>query len=564
MKGFGAVQRGCVILILTFLPTGMNGRAMTLQGQEEQDFDIDYLPPMPSDLLKRERKTDQAEQLSNIRKMVVASTKAKKIKTKRKRVQANMLMLQAHAQQAAQDQEIFDLIKKQYEDRELQDAKISLQVKKMPIKEVMKLVCRMTEIPFVVDSDVQGEVVDFAVQNLPLAAALHSMLASNEPRLALMKDLGVWRVMKYQAAKEYFAGLVARERAKDVVAGVYALTRVQWTAALKHRIEKLWEGLVQASPEKQFFYMVMDEANNKIFFKTRKAYADEFTKYLQELDIKAPEVRIDVRVVSADKDFEESFGFNWSGVYNRRASVKQTDFVGVGPTQITNGNGATNDSDYKNIVGWAFNLIPDTVSKIVKLPFVFGNKDMNTKRLTLELDAAERRAEIQTILKPSLLVHNEETAEILVGRELPLSVRLEENITGATTNVTTVRYKDIGTKLKVTPAVSPNQKEIFLDIFVENSKVDYILDENRQLSSGNTNAPFNYAIGTSRSQNRVLLRSGETTMIGGLITNHETHIKQGVPFLQDIPVVNIFFTWKQKKIEERQLLIFITPTLEMA
>ena len=564
MKRLGVVDRGIIVLVLIFVPLVLHSKATAIQGQQERNIDIDYLPPMPSELLKRERKTEQAEQLSNIRKMVVASTKTKKKRTGGNQLHAKMLLLQAHAQQAALDQEVFDLIKKQYEDQELQDAKISLQVKKMPIKEVMKLICRMTQVPFVVDSDVEGEVSDFAVQNLPLAAALHSMLASNQPRLALMKDLGVWRVMRYAAAKEYFAGLVARERAKDVVAGVYALTHVQWTAALKQRIEKLWQGLVQASPEKQFFYMVMDEANNKIFFKTRKAYADEFTRYLQELDIKAPEVRIDVRVVSADKDFEESFGFNWSGVYNRRASVKQTDFVGVGPTQSTDGNGATKDSAYKDIVGWAFNLIPDTVSKIVNLPFVFGNRDMNTKRLTLELDAAERRAEIQTILKPSLLVHNEETAEILVGRELPLSVRLEENITGATTNVTTVRYKDIGTKLKVTPAVSPNQKDIFLDIFVENSKVDYILDENRQLSSGNTNAPFNYAIGTSRSQNRVLLRSGETTMIGGLITNHETHVRQGVPFLQDIPVVNVFFSWKQKKIEERQLLIFITPTLEMA
>ncbi|MBM3893940.1 hypothetical protein FJ365_06120, partial [Candidatus Dependentiae bacterium] len=353
MKGHGAAYRRIIVLVLMFVPLVLHSKATAFQGQQERNIDIDYVPPMPSELLKRERKTEQAQQLSNIRKMVAASTKAKKKSASGNQLHAKMLLLQAHAQQAALDQEVFDLIKKQYEEQGLQEAKISLQVKKIPIKEVMKLICRMTHIPFVVDSDVEGEVSDFAVQNLPLAAALHSMLASNRPRLALMKDLGVWRVMRYAAAKEYFAGLVARERAKDVVAGVYALTHVQWTAALKQRIEKLWQGLVQASPEKQFFYMVMDEANNKIFFKTRKAYADEFTRYLEELDIKAPEVRIDVRVVSADKDFEESFGFNWSGVYNRRASVKQTDFVGVGPTQSTDGNGATKDSAYKDIVGWA-------------------------------------------------------------------------------------------------------------------------------------------------------------------------------------------------------------------
>ncbi len=564
MKLSGVAHTIGLLVFVALLPGIVFGKAVQVQGKVEKDFDVEYLPPMASDLIQRERASERGEQLESIRKIIVDSSKSgKKVKHTGKKVQSQGLMLQVLAQQAAIDQEIFDLVKKQYECAELQEAKISLQVKKMQIKDVMKLVGRLTNIPFVVDSDVHGEVADFSVHQLPLAAALQSVLASNQPRLALMKDLGVWRVMKYDAAKEHFGGLVARERAQDVVAGIHVLTQVQWTAALKQRIEKLWQGLVQASPEKQFFYMVMDEANNKVFFKTRKAYAEEFTKYLCELDVKAPEVRIDVRVVSADKNFEESLGFNWSGVYNRRASVKKVDFVGVGPTQISDNNGATEYSAFSNIVGWAFNLIPDTASKLIKLPFVFGSKDMNTKRLTLELDAAEQRTEIKTILKPSLLVHNEETAEILVGRELPLSVRLDENIAGNSTNVTTVRYKDIGTKLKVTPAVSSNHKEIFLDIFVENSKIDYLAG-NQQISTGNAEQKFNYAIGTSRSQNRVLLRSGETTMIGGLIINEEFHEKNGVPFLQDIPGLGLLFSWKHKKIEERQLLIFITPTLEMA
>ncbi len=562
MKGY----QFSFVAIFLLLPATVVSKAVQVQGQEEPLFDVEYLPPMGSDLIKRERANERQEQLESIRKMIMndgKKTKKRPKKQREKMLSGKASMLHMLEQKAALEQEVFDLIKKQYEDPELQETNISLQVKKMSIKEVMKLVCRLSKIPFVVDSDVSGEVADFSVQKLPLAAALHSMLASNQPRLALMKDLGVWRVMKYEAAKEHFGGLAARERARDVEAVTYSLTQVQWTAALKQRIEKLWQGLIQASPEKQYFYMVMDEANNKVFFKTRKAYADEFTKYLCELDVKAPEVRIDVRVVSADKNFEESLGFNWSGVYNRRASVKRNDFVGVGPIQSTDMNGAHKETPYNNIVGWAFNLIPDTASKLVKLPFVFGNNDMNTKRLTLELDAAENRSELRTILKPSLLVHNEETAEILVGRELPLSVRLDENIAGNSTNVTTVRYKDIGTKVKVTPAVSPSHQEIFLDIFVENSQLS-LLSSEQQISSGNNGAPFNYTINTSRSQNRVLLRSGETTMISGLITNDEVFEKNGVPFLQDIPGLGFLFSWKHKKLQDRQLLIFITPTLEMA
>jgi type IV pilus assembly protein PilQ len=555
----------CFTIFLLIAAMVKSCEAAVVQGRSEPLFDVEYLPPMPSDLLKRERAHEQEQQLDSIRKLMTNGKKLQK-KTKKSTIKKGtkrLAIVQMLEQKAALEQEVFDLLKKQYENEQLQEATLSLCVKKMSIKDVIKLISSQTKIPFVVDGDVSGNLVDFSVQNLPLSAALHSILGSNLPKLALIKDLGVWRVMRHETAKEHFAGLAARERARDVEAGIYTLTNVQWTLALKQRIEKLWQGLIQASPEKHYFYMVIDEANNKVLFKTRKLFAQEFTNYLRELDVKAPEVRIDVRVVSADKNFEESFGFNWSGVYNRRASVKRNDFVGIGPVQTTDKNGSDKDTAYNNIVGWAFNLVPETASKLIKMPFVFGNKDMNTKRLTLELDAAENRSEIKTILKPSLLVHNEETAEILVGREMPLSVRLDENIAGNATNVTTVRYKDIGTKVKVTPAVSPNHEEIFLDIFVENSQLS-LLDSEHQINSGNSGPAFNHTINTSRSQNRVLLRSGQTTMIGGLITNETVYEKTGVPFLQDIPVVNIFFSWKHKKIQARQLLIFITPTLEMA
>ena len=128
MKGYGVA----VIVLFWLLPGVALAKAVQVQGQEEQQFDVEYLPPMASDLIKRERAHERQEQLESIRK-IVAGTGKKAKKNKRnhhdKKQPIKGMMLQVLAEKAALEQEVFDLIKKQYEDAELQQTKISLQVK---------------------------------------------------------------------------------------------------------------------------------------------------------------------------------------------------------------------------------------------------------------------------------------------------------------------------------------------------------------------------------------------------------------------------------------------------
>ena len=113
---------------------------------------------------------------------------------------------------------------------------------------------------------------------------------------------------------------------------------------------------------------------------------------------------------------------------------------------------------------------------------------------------------------------------------------------------------------KVKPTVKPDQKSVFLDIFVENSAVTQPQFERTRVSS-TAPSSFNYTIETSRSQNRVVLKSGQTTLIGGLITKMTEHNKTGIPILQEIPVIGWFFKGKRRMLVDKQILIFITPTL---
>jgi len=551
--------------------------------------DLSGLPPSATRLLRQEREYNETQALASVKEImeqVVTEKKndkklqqngngkktAKKCLSNKavKSAVLNSLICNTLGAKNSVPYEVTEILQKQYFDPELENKKVTMHLKKMPIRDALALVSKTSGLQLIIDGDVTGEVQELILEDVPLAAALHSILGSNQPRLALVKDLGVWRVLKLQTAQELFAGDAARQHEKDFAAVVITIEHAKWNDALKQRIEKLWLGITQGNNngDKQNVYLMLDDVNRKIFCKARRSQIQDFNLYVRELDVQIPQIRIDVRVVLADKDFEDALGFNWSGVYNRRASVKHFDFVGLGPiTKLDSpsmGNGATACTPFKDIVGWALNLIPTTAMRAfpsnIKIPFVFGNKDMNTKRLNLELNAAENRSEIKTILKPSLLVYNDECAEILVGEQMPTEVRLDETIESQLTNITTVNYKDIGMQIKVKPRVSPNHQSVFLDVFVENSvvtKPDLI----REQGIGSTRSSFNYTIRTSRSRNRVLLRSGQTTLIGGLINNSTEKEVSGVPWLQDIPILGKLFQSTRNRVVDRQLLIFITPTL---
>jgi len=542
------------------------------------DYDLSTVPPTDTSLLKDEAKRRELQGLDAFKAVVqdVLTKKAKKRRTpkhsakkiksaEKKQLQTTLSSLLL--QQAAVSQNVIDTVQKQLQAPELQEKIVSLKLKAMPVKEALALLAKSTGVQLVVDGDVTGNIQELRLDNVPLSAALHSILGSNEPRLALLKDFGVWRVMKLQTAKDLFASMAAREREKDFASAVITIKYAKWNDQLKTRIEKLWQGIVQASIDKQNMYMVLDDVNHKIFCKAHKEQIEDFKHYMQEMDINIPQIKIDARVIIANKDFEEAIGFNWSGVYNRRQSIKHVDFAGLGPYSKTTGNPSDQTmSPFGDIAGWALNLVPSLASStaltqsLFKIPFVFGNKDMNTKRLNIELNAAEYRNEVKTIMKPSMLICNEETAEIISGETFPNEVRLNESVDQKVTNVTTVSYKDIGMKIRVKPIVSADHNAIMLDIFVENSVLASPTFDLKK-TDGNLVTSFNYTIRTSRSLSHVLLRSGQTTMISGLITSSKTTVKTGLPFLQDIPVLGYLFQGNRKEMTDMQLLIFITPTL---
>jgi type IV pilus assembly protein PilQ len=96
--------------------------------------------------------------------------------------------------------------------------------------------------------------------------------------------------------------------------------------------------------------------------------------------------------------------------------------------------------------------------------------------------------------------------------------------------------------LTVTPNVSPNNY-VTMDIIVEDRTA------NIQSSSG------------KKVTTKLIVKSGDTIVIGGIITEDDSDTISGIPVLKDIPVLGWLFKSKKKEVKKTELLIFITPTV---
>lgn len=160
--------------------------------------------------------------------------------------------------------------------------------------------------------------------------------------------------------------------------------------------------------------------------------------------------------------------------------------------------------------------------------------------------ALNEQRESRLLSSPSITTLDNQPAKIHVGERVPYQRATIETQTGST--LAQVEFVDVGVKLEVTPTVSEDQM-LYLAIHGEVSEV---LEQTVQ------NVP---RIGTREADTRVLVRAGDTVVIGGLMKdNYATTVKK-VPLLGDIPLLGKLFRRDTLKSEKTEFLIFIRPLL---
>ncbi|MBU8932639.1 MAG: pilus assembly protein N-terminal domain-containing protein [candidate division Zixibacteria bacterium] len=164
--------------------------------------------------------------------------------------------------------------------------------------------------------------------------------------------------------------------------------------------------------------------------------------------------------------------------------------------------------------------------------------------------ALKKKGVLKLLAHPRLLSLSGEKASFLVGGEIPIPV--SQSVSGAGVNVS-VEWKEYGVKLNFVPTIIDSNL-IRLKIAPEVSSLDW--------ANSVTFAGFDIPALRSRKADAVIeLNSGQSVVLGGLVSSETIETISKVPILGDIPIINFFFRRKERTSSETELLIIVSPRI---
>ncbi len=227
---------------------------------------------------------------------------------------------------------------------------------------------------------------------------------------------------------------------------------------------------------------------------------------LKQIDVPAKQVLIEARVVSADDSFLQELGLE---LYDAKYNSSQSE-----PSLTT-------------LRQHQFNF---AIAK-------FGNNGL----LDMQLTALEDQGRGKVISRPKLVVADRQAAHIETGTEIPYQEKTKEGNTS-------VAFKKAVLSLRVTPEVAAKDA-INLSLELNQDKVG------RLVVNG---VP---TIDTRKIHTQVLVHNNETVVLGGIYEWSKVDRVNSVPLLGQIPLIKLFFSKKETKMERKELLVFVTPRI---
>ena len=165
------------------------------------------------------------------------------------------------------------------------------------------------------------------------------------------------------------------------------------------------------------------------------------------------------------------------------------------------------------------------------------------------LNAIAQDNEVRLLARPTLLAANNQEGEFVVGQAVPVNNGTTTSGNGfATENIT---YRDVGIVLKITPQIN---EDGYINLEIEQS-LSSVEESNTTGVAGNPTF-VNQEITTT-----VVVSDQTTITLGGLIQDEDADVQNGIPLLQNIPVLGRAFSYSNIKSSRRELFIILRPQI---
>ncbi|OLF57794.1 type II secretion system protein GspD [Aeromonas veronii] len=290
---------------------------------------------------------------------------------------------------------------------------------------------------------------------------------------------------------------------------------------------KLKEQASSSAPEYRDgeFIISADTLTNSLVITAPLEVMPELERVIAQLDIRRAQVLVEAMIVELSDSDSLNLGVQWA--HGESSGIQFTD----SGLPISNVNG-TEDNGLLKFNGMAAG-------------FFHGDWSMLATAIT-------SNTKNDILSTPSLVIMDNEEGAFNVGQEVPRKGTEQSSTTGDSI-FTSVEYKTVGTKLVVTPRINEGDS-VLLKIEQEVSSV-------AQTADGDNNSSLGPTFNSRTVKNAVLVRSGETVVLGGMLDEQTKENVSKVPVLGDIPLLGYFFRYTGTSTAKRNLMVFIKPTI---
>ena len=295
----------------------------------------------------------------------------------------------------------------------------------------------------------------------------------------------------------------------------------------------------------------VDERTNTIFFRETRGNIDNIRKLLLQVDKPTKQVMIEARLVEVTANPRQAYGINWSGVVGGATNPQTVGYSGTDGKRDPNNN----------------QLVPDdfTLGKASK-GSLFGNFGklaqsqfaiLTVPQMSLTLQALNEDADAEFLANPRVVTADNMQAKIEIIRNQPVP-QLNFNEQTATAVFGGFQDKKFGNTLVVKPSVN---KDNFITLAVKPEISNKVTDAEFAIPGAQGATVKSPIIDTRSLESNVLIKSGDTLAIGGLLQDEVSKSKTKVPLVGDVPFLGYLFQSRTNIRVKRNLLVFVTPTI---
>jgi len=266
--------------------------------------------------------------------------------------------------------------------------------------------------------------------------------------------------------------------------------------------------------EGQKISLQTDERTNSLIVTSTPEGLLATTNLINKLDVKPEQVVIEAKIVEISIGDTKDIGIDWT---------LTRDIMNNSNARIT--ETAQSQTPAQSQIG----------------SFTFGYLRSDIE-LTARLAAAQSKGRAKILSQPRIATLNNMQAKIVVGGQIPYT---QTAIAAGGVATTSTAFMTVGIQLEVTPTINVD------------GRITMVIKPN--VSNVTRISAIGPETSTKEASTTVLVKNGETIVIGGLITNNERKDASQIPLLGDVPVLGQFFKSYRDDKQNTELIIFVTP-----